>query len=105
MTPLADLAEQVVRFDEEPGAEQEGEEVGPVRKVLGRRHHVLQQSVQRAGHQVAVLVGERLHKFIFSCKFRCKKMINLRSRPTAEYRGLSPGSRPTHSRLRRRSAR
>jgi hypothetical protein len=41
-----DFAEQLVRFDEQPGAEQEGEEVGAVRVVVRGGYHVLHQGVQ-----------------------------------------------------------
>jgi hypothetical protein len=43
----ADFPQQLVRFYEEPGAEQEGEQIGAVGVILRGRYHVLYQSVQR----------------------------------------------------------
>lgn len=59
-----DPTEQFVRLDEESRAQQEGEEVRSVRIVVNCRHHVLDQSVQRARHQVAVSENQCLNNRI-----------------------------------------
>lgn len=58
----ADLAEELVRLDEESRAEKEREEVGPVRVVLRRRDHVLNEGVHRSGDEVSVSVDQSLEK-------------------------------------------
>lgn len=43
-----DPAQQLVGFDEQAGAKQEGEQVGPIGVVVGGGDHVLDEGVQRA---------------------------------------------------------
>lgn len=42
----ANLAQKLVRLDEEPGAQQKGEEVRPIGIIFLRRHHVLYQRLE-----------------------------------------------------------
>lgn len=44
----ANLAQKLVRLDEESGAQQKGEEVCPIGIIFLRRHHVLHQRLERA---------------------------------------------------------
>jgi len=48
LTESANLAQKLVRLDEEPGAQQKGEQVRPIGIILLRRHHVLHQRLERA---------------------------------------------------------
>lgn len=56
----ADAFEQLMGSQEEPGAEQEGEQIGFVGIVVGGGHHVLDERVERGGDEDAVAVDQRL---------------------------------------------
>ena len=58
----ADLAEQLVRLDEESGAQQKGEEVRPIGIIFLGGHHMLHQGFQRARHQIPVSIDQRLKR-------------------------------------------
>lgn len=58
----ADLAEQLVRLDEESGAQQKGEEVRPIGIIFLGGHHMLHQGFQRARHQIPVPIDQRLKR-------------------------------------------
>jgi len=55
-----DFGEQLVRLDEQPGAEYEREQVRLVRIIVRGGHQVLDQAGQRAGQQDTVPVDESL---------------------------------------------
>lgn len=44
----ANLAQKLVRLDEESGAQQKGEEVRSIGIIFLRRHHMLHQRLERA---------------------------------------------------------
>lgn len=56
----ADLAQKLVRLDEEPGAQQKGEEVSSIGIIFLGGHHMLHQGFQRARHQIPVPIYQRL---------------------------------------------
>lgn len=59
----ANLAQKLVRLDEEPGAQQKGEEVRPIGIIFLRRHHVLHQRLERARDEIAVPVHQSLKQY------------------------------------------
>lgn len=58
----ADLAQKLVRLDEEPGAQQKGEQVRPIGIIFLGGDHVLHQGLQRARDQVPVTVNQSLKR-------------------------------------------
>lgn len=58
----ADLAEQLVRLDEESGAQQKGEEVRPIGIIFLGGDHMLHQGFQGARHQIPVPIDQRLKR-------------------------------------------
>lgn len=56
----ADLAQKLVRLDEEPGAQQKGEEVSSIGIIFLGGHHMLHQGFQRARHQIPVPIYQGL---------------------------------------------
>lgn len=59
----ANLAQKLVRLDEEPGAQQKGEEVRPIGIIVLRRYHVLHQRLERARDEIAVPVHQGLKQY------------------------------------------
>lgn len=59
----ANLAQKLVRLDEEPGAQQKGEEVRPIGIIFLRRYHMLYQRLKWAWDEVAVSVHQSLKQY------------------------------------------
>jgi len=58
-----DFTQQLVRFYEQPGAEEEGEQIGAVRVVVRGWYHVLNQGVQRPRDEIpAVPINQGLEQ-------------------------------------------
>lgn len=58
----ADLAQELVRLDEEPGAQQKGEQVRAIGIIFLGGHHVLHQGLKGARDEVAVPVNQSLKR-------------------------------------------